>query len=62
MRNLKKIGRSAMKKLSGGSRNCFEIRDTFEDPCAELNSMGTGCYRFNSCGMSCERMPCGLGF
>ncbi|WP_131401728.1 bacteriocin-like protein [Chryseobacterium sp. JM1] len=62
MKNLKKIDRKDLKDISGGSRNCFEIRDTFEDPCAELNSMGTGCYRFNSCSLSCERMSCGLGF
>lgn len=62
MKNLKKIERKDLKNISGGSKNCFEIRDTFEDPCEALNSAGMGCYRFNSCTLSCEPTPCGLGF
>jgi hypothetical protein len=62
MKNLKKIERKDLKEIIGGSKKCFEIRDTFEDPCAELNNTGMACYRFNSCSLSCEVTPCGLGF
>ncbi|PIF43951.1 hypothetical protein CLU96_0875 [Chryseobacterium sp. 52] len=62
MKNLKKIERKDLKMISGGSKKCYELRDTPTDPCEDLNSAGNGCYRFNSCTMSCERMSCGLGF
>ncbi|MDR3026826.1 bacteriocin-like protein [Chryseobacterium sp.] len=58
MRNLKKIERKELKSISGGIDKCYDLRDSPDDLCAELNSQGTGCYRFNGCTMICTRVSC----
>lgn len=61
MKNLKKIERKELKSISGGLDKCYDLRDSPDDPCQELNDQNNGCYRMNSCTMLCTRVSCLTG-
>lgn len=41
----KEIERKELKTISGGIDKCYDLRESPDDPCQELNNQNNGCYR-----------------